>query len=259
MKPVMFVPLLLCTLLLAGCYRQAEEPFQQVDSAAVVDDVEPTPVTVIVEGGGDTPIDEADTEADEPVVFVTPEVAPGQVSQPIIVLPTETTAAESEPTAAVILLEAPTETPSFVEELDPNDECVYTVVSGDNLFQLSLRWNTTVQSIMTTNQLDSDALFIGELVLMPNCEPSPEATQPIIVQPPTVEVEQSEPPATAVAETGEQIVETPGPRIHIVSAGDTLESISLRYRADVNEIIRLNNLPDPDRLSVGQELLLPDP
>ena len=45
--------------------------------------------------------------------------------------------------------------------------------------------------------------------------------------------------------------------MHVVSAGETIASISLRYRVDVNELISYNNLTDPNRLNVGQELLIP--
>ena len=91
MKPRLLVSLLVCTLLLAGCYRQAEEPFQQVDSAEVVDAVTPTNIAEAVEVIGDTAPDQSSTaEGDEPgeapeatgQQYITPETLPGQVEQP---------------------------------------------------------------------------------------------------------------------------------------------------------------------------------
>ena len=54
MKPRLLISLILSALLLASCYRQAEEPFQQVDSAEVVEVAEPTSLAEVVEVSGDT-------------------------------------------------------------------------------------------------------------------------------------------------------------------------------------------------------------
>jgi murein DD-endopeptidase MepM/ murein hydrolase activator NlpD len=44
---------------------------------------------------------------------------------------------------------------------------------------------------------------------------------------------------------------------HIVEPGDTLSGIAARYGFALDEIISFNSLKDPNRLKVGQELLLP--
>ncbi|MBN1484001.1 MAG: LysM peptidoglycan-binding domain-containing protein [Chloroflexia bacterium] len=52
---------------------------------------------------------------------------------------------------------------------------------------------------------------------------------------------------------------TPTPEVirYIVQQGDTLYDIALRYGVDMDEIIAVNNLSDPNALTVGQELLIP--
>ncbi|MCK9221531.1 MAG: LysM domain-containing protein [Limnochordia bacterium] len=45
-------------------------------------------------------------------------------------------------------------------------------------------------------------------------------------------------------------------RTYQVKAGDTLYSISLRTGVSVSELMRLNNITNPDTLSVGQVLVL---
>ena len=78
MKPRLILPLLLCALLLTGCYRQAEETFQQVDSAVVVSAATPTNLQdIIVVGDG-----EAGLATRQP--YITPETMPGQVAQPTL-------------------------------------------------------------------------------------------------------------------------------------------------------------------------------
>lgn len=46
--------------------------------------------------------------------------------------------------------------------------------------------------------------------------------------------------------------------IYTIRSGDTLGEIATRYGVRVSDIIRLNGLTDPDRIFVGQPLMLPD-
>lgn len=72
--------------------------------------------------------------------------------------------------------------------------------------------------------------------------------------------------ATVVGATAEafsaQITNTPeptvaGPAIHIVTAGDTLGSISAFYDVALDDIMEANGLTNPNLISVGQELIIP--
>ena len=268
MKLRLFIPLMICALSLAGCYRQTEEPFQQVDSAAVGSASTPTSLASVVEEPGGAAPDQssgtgggAEDATREP--YITPETVPGQVDQPTPDFPTPVPVlAITEAPLSITRFVLPSPTLNFEEALDPNDACVYSVLPGDTLFRLSLAWGSTVEEIMDLNLMDSDALSIGQLVLIPDCEqsePEPTATDaPATDAPAAGSVVTALATDAAAAEVA--IVDTPtlGPRIHVVSAGETLESISLFYRADVNAIIALNNLSNPDRLNVGQELLIPD-
>ena len=256
MKPRLLILLLLCTLSLTACYRQAEEPFQQVDSAEVVIVATPTSLEAVVDLGGDTVSDDADASAETTREYVTPETLPGQVKQPTLELPTEIPFVATSPSLTVTPFGRPTGTPLFVDELDPSHECVYEVQSGDNLFRLSLSWGTTVQEIMDATQIEDDALSIGQLLLRPGCDYSAAPESPTKAPAPVV-IEQEEPTAAPATDTVVVDTPTPGPRIHVVSSGETIESISLKYRVDVNELVALNNLTNPNRLTVGQELHLP--
>lgn len=278
MKPRLLISLTLCALLLAACYRQTEEPFQQIDSAEVVEVIEPAIEVAPVEVSGDTVSERSgDGELEAETIgtgYITPEVAPGQVEQPTLSFPTAIALPLTSESLTITPFVRPTDTPTFEEQLDPTHECVYAVVAGDNLFRLSLGWNTTVQEIMDASQIDSDELSIGQLLLIPGCDYNPTEPNPTVSPAIAVSEEEAESEAEpgAVAETTLQITATPlavapvevvdtptpGPRIHVVSSGETLESISLQYRVDINAIIVLNNLANPDRLNVGQELLLPD-
>ncbi len=54
---------------------------------------------------------------------------------------------------------------------------------------------------------------------------------------------------------------TPTPEMvpYIVQEGDTLYDIALRYGVTVEQLIEANDITDPNRLSVGQELFIPAP
>lgn len=271
MNPRLILSLLVSAVLLAACYRQAEEPFQQIDSAEVV--AEAT-ATLALSAGDAAGVDEAGLST-TPEAYITPESAPGQVEQPTLALQT-IEAAEPAPTLAPFV--RPTATLTFEEQLDPDDECVYAVQAGNVLFRLALAWGTTYQTIMEVNQLDTEDLAIGQLLLIPDCESSePEVSVPevpatmgaleIAVEEETAteapadsadeETEEEQATATPEPTATPAPTATPRPEFHVVSAGETIESISLRYRVDVNELIALNQLANPNRVSVGQELKLP--
>ncbi len=45
--------------------------------------------------------------------------------------------------------------------------------------------------------------------------------------------------------------------IHVVKAGDQLYDLAQRYQVDLNQLIAVNELPDPNRLVIGLALLIP--
>jgi hypothetical protein len=47
--------------------------------------------------------------------------------------------------------------------------------------------------------------------------------------------------------------------IHIVQSGDTLYDIAEKYGVSVEDIVKANELENPDWLSIGQELIIPSP
>ncbi|MBE6152661.1 MAG: LysM peptidoglycan-binding domain-containing protein [Firmicutes bacterium] len=95
----------------------------------------------------------------------------------------------------------------------------YTVKSGDSLWSIAKRYNTTVDEIKNLNNLTSNILSIGQQLLIPNN--SSENTT-----------------------------------IYTVKSGDNLYSIANRYNTTVNELKQLNNLTS-NTLSIGQQLLIP--
>lgn len=97
----------------------------------------------------------------------------------------------------------------------------YTVKSGDTLYAIANKYNISVDELKAANNLTSNTLSIGQVLLIPT------------VEEPT----------------------TPDENIYIVQRGDTLYAIANKYGMTVNELKSLNNLTG-DVLSVGQKLVI---
>lgn len=98
----------------------------------------------------------------------------------------------------------------------------YIVQSGDSLYSIAKKYNTTIDELKRVNNLNSNLLSIGQTLLIPNSNND---------------------------DTNDYIT-------YIVQRGDNLYNIARDYNTTVSEIKRINNL-STDLLSIGQTLLLP--
>ncbi len=102
----------------------------------------------------------------------------------------------------------------------------YTVVSGDNLWDLANKFDTTVNAIKKANNLTSNLLQIGQKLIIP-----------------AGEIEKEEVPGV-------------GGVNYVVQSGDNLYSIANKYDTTVDAIKKANNLTS-NLLQIGQVLLIP--
>ena len=115
-----------------------------------------------------------------------------------------------------------------VEEVPkPGEYIVYTVVSGDNLYSIAQKYNTTVTDLVDYNDLSTTSLKIGQQILIPTKTAIPPVEQP----------------------EGNYL-------IYKVQPGDNLYAIARRYNTTISELMSINNLSST-LLSVGQELRIP--
>ncbi len=138
--------------------------------------------------------------------------------------------------------------PPGVDEVNP--ECIHTVSGGDTVYGIALQYDSTVEDMRAANPSlsgDNPIIFPGQQLVIASCA---ELQNGDFVRPVSAVVT----PAPAL------IVMTSMPfgfRVHIVRSGETLFNIALNYGLTTADLIEANNLADPDRLDVGQEIVIP--
>lgn len=105
----------------------------------------------------------------------------------------------------------------------------YTVKSGDTLSGIASQYNTTVNQIVSLNQLSNpNLIYVGQVLKLKNSQ--------------TTNSSSSSSTATTTADT------------YTVKAGDTLSAIASRYSTSSSTLASLNSLSNPNLIYVGQVL-----
>lgn len=105
----------------------------------------------------------------------------------------------------------------------------YTVKSGDTLSGIASLYNTTVNQIVSLNQLSNpNLIYVGQVLKLKNSQ--------------TTNSSSSSSTATTTADT------------YTVKAGDTLSAIASRYSTSSSTLASLNSLSNPNLIYVGQVL-----
>ncbi len=108
----------------------------------------------------------------------------------------------------------------------PGDQVIHTVQAGEGLIGIAASYGVRVEDIVAANGIvDRNNLRIGQQLIIPGISARDLAAARSIT--------------------------------HIVSAGETLLSIAIRYGVTVDEIIELNELNNPNAIFIGQRLLIP--
>lgn len=109
----------------------------------------------------------------------------------------------------------------------PSDSFPYIIKSGDTLYNLAKRYNTTVEAIMAINPgVNPNNLQVGQKICIPKGG-TPEPRCPV------------------------------GTFSYTIKQGDTLYNLARRYNTTVEAIMAVNPGIDPNNLQIGQIICIP--
>lgn len=158
----------------------------------------------------------------------------------------------------------------LIKKVTPTKGKTYMVEKGDSLYSIAQKFNTTVDNLKALNNLATDVLSIGQVLVIPEDTNLDENKEIYIVksgdtlygiaQKYGISVDDLKKANNLTNNTlsiGQSlIIPSVDKESYIVQAGDTLYSIARKFDTSVSAIVELNNLAT-NVLSVGQKLLIP--
>ena len=151
------------------------------------------------------------------------------------------------------------------------DYFFYTVIAGDSLYNIALKFGTTVNAIKSLNGLTSDIITVGQVLKIPYATTPPSYFNYTVVAGDTLFLlaQRFRTTVQAIMELNGltstnlsigQVLRIPGQAPsyfnYTVVAGDTLFRLAQRFRTTVQAIMELNGLTSTN-LSIGQVLRIP--
>ncbi len=131
---------------------------------------------------------------------------------------------------------------------------IHTVRPGDTVGRLAIFYGSTVEAIIAANGIGPDArIFVGQGLIIPIRTATPPTSAP--VQPSATPFVPTAAPTQVLP--GTISGPAPGTITYVVQPGDTLYSIALRFRTSITILAQLNRIANPNRLFVGQPILVP--
>ncbi|MBU8915078.1 LysM peptidoglycan-binding domain-containing protein [Bacillus sp. FJAT-29953] len=117
----------------------------------------------------------------------------------------------------------------------------YTIVPGDSLSKIALKFGTTVSQLKSLNGLSSDMIYAGQTLKVPGQSDAAQPSAPAVPAPPAPVT--PPPAATDVSD-------------YVIKSGDTLGAIAAKFNITIQDLKALNNLTY-DMIYAGQTLKVP--
>jgi formylglycine-generating enzyme required for sulfatase activity len=110
---------------------------------------------------------------------------------------------------------------------------IYVVQAGDTLSEIAKEYGVSVDALQEANDIsDPTSLQIDQELVIPQAEAAATVT------------------STIASPTG-------APEVHVVQEGETLSEIAKQYGVTVEALQEVNDISDPTRLQIDQELIIP--
>ena len=135
-------------------------------------------------------------------------------------------------TSNVIIIGQELKLPKQMNNNDSENYQVYTVQRGDSLWAIANKFKTTVDDIISLNNLSSINLQVGDMLKIPTSL------------------------GNSSNNIGNDSINNMDTMIYTVKSGDTLWSIARLFNISVDELKLINNLTS-NLLSIGQSLMVP--
>ena len=136
----------------------------------------------------------------------------------------------------------------------------HTVTTGDTMESIAESYGASVDELIAINSLNSATdITVGQgLIVVVRDEEL--GTTETLENPDQVEATATAVENVGVASLSESNLVIGDPEftyVHVVRAGDTVYDIGLRYDLTVSALATINNLQDPTKISIGQQLIIP--
>ncbi|MEJ1971299.1 MAG: LysM peptidoglycan-binding domain-containing protein [Lacunisphaera sp.] len=123
----------------------------------------------------------------------------------------------------------------------------YTVERGDSLWSIAKKHGLTVSELAKANSVTTGtALKPGRKLIIPG-----KVVAATPVETATTASAEKAPTATASHAAGAEVVK------HTVQSGESLGVIARKYGVTVGELAAANNITDPSKVRIGQQLVIP--
>jgi LysM repeat protein len=146
----------------------------------------------------------------------------------------------------------------------------HEVVPGDTLTRIATKYGTTVESLLTTNNLTADSILrVGQVLQLPIAGTGPSAPSTPTTTTPATTATVAKPVAPAPATTSTANSAPPAPvasnpapatatgETYEVVAGDNPYSIARKLKVSYQDLLEVNAITDPTKLQIGQKLKVP--
>ncbi|MGC4174149.1 LysM peptidoglycan-binding domain-containing protein [Demequina sp.] len=118
----------------------------------------------------------------------------------------------------------------------------HTVRSGDTVWDIAQRYDSTVSAIVSANKLGSNAVIhVGDRLTIPGAKAGTTTTKA----------------TTASGTTKSSTKSSSASSRYTVKSGDTLSAIARKFSTTVAKLVSTNGIDNPSRIRVGQVLTIP--